>query len=340
MNILLVRLGALGDIVHTIPAAAALREAFPDARIDWVVEAKHREILDLVAGIDRIIVVRASTPAAWLEVTRELRRVSYDVALDFQGLMKSAVFARASGARRVIGFSIWHLREKSARPFYSETGHPSGAYGDDEGHIVQKNLWLLRSVGVTSDRVVLPLAHVESAAARRVGAEIAGPFALINPGAAWPNKRWPPERFGEVATFLRDVRGLASVVLWGPGEEALARAVVDGSSGAARLAPATRIADLLALSRAAALMVSGDTGPLHIAAAAGTPIVALFGPTDPVRNGPWSPEDEVVSRYNACGCHYARRCHQAQWCLADVSVSEVTAAIQQRLTPAAERGRR
>jgi ADP-heptose:LPS heptosyltransferase len=157
------------------------------------------------------------------------------------------------------------------------------------------------------------------------------PFALLNPGAAWPNKRWPPERFGALAQFLRDVRGLRSVVLWGPGESPLAHAVVESSDGAAFLAPPTQIGDLLALSRAAALMVSGDTGPLHLAAAAGTPTVALFGPTDPKRNGPFAADDLVVSRYDACGCHYDRRCRRRDWCLADIGVAEVTAAIQQRL---------
>ena len=99
------------------------------------------------------------------------------------------------------------------------------------------------------------------------------------------------------------------------------------------MAPATTTADLLELSRAAALMVSGDTGPLHIASAAGTPVVAIFGPTDPERNGPWAPGDVVLSRYGACACHYQRQCRQAAWCLNDVSVAEVTAAIQQRLGP-------
>ena len=351
MNILIVRLGALGDVVHAIPAAAALRAALPDARIDWLVEARHREIVDLVVGLDGVIAVRQSSIGGWIDAVRELRRVRYDVALDLQGLMKSAVFARASGAGRVIGFSIWHLREKTARPFYSETGDgppeggphmpdpsgirdPSGArLQADHEHVIHKNLRLLRTLGVHDDRIVFPLMHVESPAVAAVRETIGDrPFALINPGAAWPNKRWPPERFGEVAVFLRDVRGLESIVLWGPGEGALARAVVQASAGAAHVAPATTISDLLALSRQAALMVSGDTGPTHIAAAAGTPVVALFGPTDPARNGPWSAGDEVISRYDACGCHYDRRCHQAAWCLADVTVAEVTAAIQQRLT--------
>jgi heptosyltransferase-1 len=334
MNLLIVRLGALGDIVHTMPAAAALRQAFPDAAIDWLVDAKHRAIVDLVAGLDRVVAVPAATPAGWIETVRELRRVQYDAALDFQGLMKSAVLARASGAARVIGFSIWHLREKTARPFYSETNLSGNASAtrDAELHVIRKNLDLLRALGVAADRIAFPLARVESTALREVRRSVgSNPFALINPGAAWPNKRWPPERFGEVAAFLREVRGLPSSVLWGPGEEALADAVVQSSSGAARIAPPTHVSDLLELSRAASLMVSGDTGPLHIAAAAGTPIVALFGPTDPARNGPWGGRDQVVSRYAACGCHYARRCHAARWCLGEITVAEVTAAIQHRL---------
>jgi len=123
---------------------------------------------------------------------------------------------------------------------------------------------------------------------------------------------------------------LTSFVLWGPGEEGLAGAVVETSGGAARVAPPTRLADLLALSRAASLMVSGDTGPLHIAAAVGTPAVSLFGPTDPQRNGPWNADDVSVSRYGVCGCHYERRCRKAEWCLESIAVPEVTAAIQQR----------
>lgn len=330
MNVLIVRLGALGDVVHAIPAAAALRAAFPDARIDWLVDARHRGMVDLVTAIDRVLVVPRSSIGGWTHAVRDLRQVRYDVALDLQGLLKSAVFARASGAARVIGFSIWHLREKTARPFYSEAGAAADGEAD---HVIYKNLRLLRTVGVTDERVAFPLAHVDSPAVAAVRSAIgAQPFAMINPGAAWPNKRWPPDRFGEVAAFVRDVRGLPSIVLWGPGEEALARTVVDASSGAARIAPPTSIADLLALGREASLMVSGDTGPLHIAGAAGTPTVAIFGPTDPHRNGPWSDADIVVSRYDGCGCHYDRKCHQASWCLSGVSVAEVTAAVQHRLS--------
>jgi lipopolysaccharide heptosyltransferase I len=331
MNILIVRLGALGDIVHAVPAAAALRRAFPDARIDWLVDAKHSPMIDLITAVNHAVVLQHASITGWIDVSRRMRSVGYDVAIDFQGLMKSAVLARASGAPRVAGFSIWHLREKTARPFYSDIARPGNGLAAPWEHVIHKNLALLGVLGVHDSRVSFPLAEVESRALMEVRAALGdAAFALINPGAAWPNKRWPPERFGEIAAFLQEVRGLPSVVLWGAGEEGLAGAVVETSGGAARVAPPTNLADLLALSRAAALMVSGDTGPLHIACAAGTPSVSLFGPTDPHRNGPWLEADVTVARYGACGCHYERRCRKPEWCLGSVGVAEVTAAIQQR----------
>ena len=333
MKILLVRLGALGDIVHAIPAAAALRNAFPHARLDWLVDAKHQPIVDLVTVVDRAIPLERSTPAGRTAVVRTLRQTSYDVAIDLQGLLKSAVLARGSGAARVVGFSIWHLREKTARPFYSD------AHDAEGGHVIAKNLRLLRAVDVEDDAIRFPIAPAPSAALDELRGRLGGrPFALINPGAAWPNKRWPPDRFGELAAFVRETCGLEPVVLWGPGEEDLAGQVIAGSSGAAIQAPRTGIVDLVALARASALLVSGDTGPLHIATAVGTPTVTLFGPTDPARNGPFTPDDAVVSRYDVCACRYDRTCHEAQWCLADVPVAEVCAAVQRRLAVRSARG--
>jgi heptosyltransferase-1 len=160
---------------------------------------------------------------------------------------------------------------------------------------------------------------------------------MVNPGAAWPNKRWHPERFGAVARAIRDRHALRSVVIWGPGERELADRVVAASHGAAFAAPPTSIADLFAISGAASLMVSGDTGPLHIAAAYGTPIVGVYGPTDPARNGPWSADDVCVSRFEACGCHHLRRCVRERWCLEEVHADEVIDAIDRRLAPARAR---
>lgn len=327
MNVLIVRLGALGDVVHAVPAVAALRRAFPAARLDWLVDARHRSIVDLVTVLDRTIALESPALKGWTRAVGQLRAARYDLAIDLQGLMKSAVLARASGAARVVGFSIWHLREKTARPFYSDVRPAEG------GHVITKNLRLLEAVGVHDAEIRFPLRDVPSAALDALRAQIGadGRFALINPGAAWPNKRWPPDRFGEIASFLRDVYGMTAVVLWGPGEELLAHGVIAASGGRALLAPPTTVTDLVALARAATLVVSGDTGPLHIATAVGTPTVSIFGPTDPERNGPYTPDDIAVSRYDNCACHYDRRCHHSAWCLAQVPGAEVCAAIQRRL---------
>jgi lipopolysaccharide heptosyltransferase I len=348
---LIVRLGALGDVVHAIPVAAALRRAFPAARIDWLVSAKHREILDLVPVIDHLVPVndrpsisgRAEQDGmSLLSAFRELRRARYDVAIDLQGLIKSAVLARASGGARVVGFSSRYVRERLARLFYTDAYDPgAGGMHDprETRHIVAINLGLLSVLGVAAGDAEFPIVQVESEAARIASRQTGGRYALLNPGAAWPNKRWPPARFGAIAAELRNRYGLLSVILWGPGEEALGAAVVAGAGGAAILSPKTGIADLVALARGAAVIVSGDTGPTHIAAAVGTPIVGIYGPTRPARNGPLSPDDMTVSRDAVCECHHRRRCRLDRMCLFDIEVAEVMAAVDRRLSAAPGRVR-
>ena len=343
-RVLIVRLGALGDVVHAIPVAAALRRAFPDARIDWLVSAKHREILDLVPVIDRRLVINdrgdASGGTSLVTAIRELRRSRYDVAIDLQGLIKSAVLARSSGAPRVVGFSSRYARERAARLFYTDAYDPGrgGLYDPRETrHVVDINLGLLRALGIIAPAREFPIEDVDSDAARSARRQTGGRYALLNPGAAWPNKRWPPVRLAAIATHLRARHGLMSVVLWGPGEEALAAEVVAGANGAAVISPTTTIADLVALARHAALMVSGDTGPAHIAAALGTPIVGIYGPTRPARNGPMSPLDVTVSRDGVCQCHHLRRCTRDRMCLLDIEVAEVLDAVERRLAAEAKR---
>jgi heptosyltransferase-1 len=326
-RILIVRLGSLGDLVHTLPAVAAIRRAHPLAEIDWLVDAPHRDFLALAPVVSSVIVLRDRTAAAWLEARAELRARHYDVAVDFQGLLKSAALARLSGARRVVGFDRSSLREGTAAPFYTERVEVG------EGrHVVEKNLRLAASVGAKGDVIEFPLAVVDSAALGWLRTKGLDRFVLLNPGAAWPNKRWPPSSFGRLAERVRERHGLTSVVLWGPGEAPLAQAVVAASVGAAIEAPETGLADLVALARAARLFVSGDTGPLHIAAAVGTPVVGLFGPTSSKRNGPWNTADVTIARYDVCDCHYERRCRRSEgWCLGGITVDEVTMAIQMRL---------
>jgi ADP-heptose:LPS heptosyltransferase len=272
---------------------------------------------------------------SFLAAIRELRLGRYDVAIDLQGLIKSAMLARSSGAPRVVGFSSRYARERFARLFYTDVYDPGrgGLYDPRETrHVVEINLGLLGVLGLTVARPEFPIEEVDSDVACRVRQQTGGRYALLNPGAAWPNKRWPPLRLAAVAAELRSRHDLMSVVLWGPGEEALAAEVVAGARGAAVLSPRTTIANLVALVRGATLMVSGDTGPTHVAAAVGTPIVGIYGPTRPARNGPMSPHDVTVSRDAICQCHHLRRCTRDRMCLLEIEVAEVLGAIERRLS--------
>lgn len=337
-RLLIVRLGALGDIVHAIPVAAALRRAYPSAQIDWLVSAKHRDVLDLVTVLDERIVINdrgaATGGQTVARAIRGLRGTGYEVALDLQGLLKSALIARLSGAGRVIGFNRRYARESMASLFYS-TAHDPGGEGiyapSETRHVVDINLGMLRELGVEAREPEFPLEARRSTVAESMQDATGGHYALLNPGAAWPNKRWPPPRLAELAIALRDRRGLRSVVLWGPGEEPLAQEVVARSQAAAVMTPRTVIADVLALARGAAVMVSGDTGPTHLAAAVGTPLVGIYGPTRPERNGPWRPGDQRVSRASMCQCHHYRQCRASRMCLLDIEVAEVLAAVERRL---------
>jgi heptosyltransferase-1 len=324
---LIVRLGSLGDVVHGIPTAAALRAHFPDARIDWLVDPRYVELLERVRGLNARIGVDTRRIPAILRTIGDLRDVRYHAVIDLQGLLKSAVLARAARGETTIGFPRAHLKEPLARVWYSRTPDPGGV-----AHVIQKNLALLEPLGVRQPRVEFPLDVPATRASEQVAARSgARGFALINPGAAWPNKRWPADRFGALAARVRERHGLGSVVLWGPGEESLAQSVVAASQGSAELAPQTTITDLFALARDAKLLVSGDTGPLHIGAAVGTPIVALFGPTFAERNGPWSTADVVMTRAGQCACHYQRRCRTGKRCIEEITVAEVASAVERRL---------
>ena len=339
-RILIVRLSALGDIIHALPVLFALKRALPATAVDWLVEESYASILALVPELDRRIIVRArahgaSEPAVsfggglgYLRAMSYLRAQRYDAALDLQGLIKSAVWARMSGAQRVIGFDRNHLREPQAASFYSETVVPPSA-----GHVIDKNLAVLSALNVPATPIMPRLQPAGSSDVVAAIVAAGGPrkFIVLNPGAAWSNKRWPADRFGAVAAGLFRRTRLRSMITWGPSERALAESVVAASGGAASLAPATSVADLAVLMRDAAVVVSGDTGPLHIAAAMGTPLVGLYGPTWPERNGPWDPKDHVLSRADTCVCHHKRQCLRGAPCINEISIEQVVAAAQRRL---------
>jgi lipopolysaccharide heptosyltransferase I len=267
---LVVRLSALGDVIHTIPAVVALRERYAD--IAWAVEAPYRELVEIVAGVRAIPVSLKQWSFAKLKEARKSVR-GYDVAIDFQGLIKSALLARASGATERIGFASEFIKEKPAAWLMNRR-----VKIDRSAHVVD---WNLQLAGVS-------MPNVDFASFTKGELDVQGAVVLL-PSAGRPEKVWPVERFRALAQRLGD-RALA---VWGPGEEESARAI------GCRVAPKTSLRELAQLLRTASLVIGGDTGPLHLADALGTKVVGLYGPTNPRRNGPYSQLSRCVSTFES-----------------------------------------
>ncbi len=316
----------MGDVIHTLPAVHFLREAFPNAYIGWLIEERWAELLcapgsprrgarsSLRPLIDEIHTVNLkswgkslfslSTLQSIATVSNDVRDAGYDVAVDLQGAIRSAVLARWSGARTVYGAA--EPREAQASLWYARKAIASGR------HVVEQNMSVARAL-VPREVTFLPPdvsrdLPSDPASEQRVGERLAEhsitQFAILNPGAGWGAKRWPAERYGEVARGLADL-GLRSILNYGPGEEQLVRSAEAASSGTAQPMSCT-ISELIALTRRARLFVGGDTGPLHLAAALQVPVVAIFGPTDPARNGPYGTKSIVLRSSESVTTH-ARR---------------------------------
>ncbi len=331
MKALVVRLSAIGDVVHTLPAVAALRHA--GFQVGWAVEPLSRVLLEGNPAVDRIEAVPSSRRFRF-EAARKalgaLRRSRYDVALDFQGLWKSAAWARLSGAPQVLGYSRpWRREPASAFLVSKRVRLPIEAV-----HVIDKNLALLRGLGIDAVGTrEFPLPNTANQAARverALAADGLTDFVVLNPGGGWASKLWPAERFGELASKLHD-RGLQSIVTWGPGEERLADRVVVASEGAAMRSFPTTLLEYVEIARRAKLVVAADTGTLHLACAVGTPVVGLFGPTDPLRNGPFAAADLTVRHVPRCAPCHRRVCPTHHGVMHAISVEEVLAAVDARL---------
>jgi lipopolysaccharide heptosyltransferase I len=337
LKALVVRLSAIGDVVHTLPAVAALRrEGFG---VGFAVEPLSRVLLENNPAVDAIERVPASRRFRLDEArfaVSSLRRARYDVALDFQGLWKSAIWARLSGAQRILGYArAWRREPASALLAGERIALPAEAV-----HVIDKNLALLRGLGIDAVGTrEFPLPDTATEAAR-VESELRAAgltgFVVLNPGGGWASKLWPAERFGALAAKLLE-RGLPSVVTWGPGEEALADRVVAASRGAAIRSFPTTLLEYVEIARRAKLVVAADTGTFHLACAIGTPVVGLFGPTDPSRNGPFAPADLTVRHVPPCAPCHRRVCPTHQGIMERISVEEVLTAVDARL--GAEPGR-
>jgi lipopolysaccharide heptosyltransferase I len=329
-RILICRLSAVGDVVHGLPVLCALREHYPTAFLAWVAEQGPAELLRGHSALNELVVVPRgwlTSPAEVWRLLRRLRALRFDLALDLQGLTKSALAARLSGAPRRIGFGDEKGRELS-RWLNNELVQSTAP------HIIDCNLQLLKDLGIAKPavRFDLPETQADRAAADAVIARcgVAGPFALVNPGAGWPSKIWPADRYAQVARHL-GARRLGSIVLWaGQQERQWADQIMANSAGYARLAPATGLRDVAALARRARLFVGSDTGPLHIAAAAGTPCVGLYGPMPAERNGPYGPAHIAIQKMRFQGTSRERR-HAPPALMESITVADVCQACDQIL---------
>ena len=308
-SLLVVRLGAMGDVIHTMAAVAALRSAVPESEVGWVIEERWKELLcspeAATSGtrspgqplIDRVHLVNTKQwrKAPFAVKTRgqmkvafaEMRGHGYDLAIDFQGSIKSAMVARFAGAGATIGMA--QPREAPARLLYNKKVYVTGA------HVVERYHSLAEAVAGRSLASVKPQfprdARAEESVSQKLGRNDVG-VVILTPGAGWAAKQWPANRYGEVARAI-SAEGLRPIVNYAPGEETLAQAVEAASEGTA-VAISSSISELIELTRRARLFIGGDTGPLHLAAALSVPVVAIFGPTDPARNGPYGTRNMVL----------------------------------------------
>ena len=353
-SILIVRLSAMGDVIHTLPAAAALRRAFPQATLGWLIEERWAELLCSLryprSGprspqrplVDRVHTVNTAewrralfSFNTWQQMAvglSQLRGIHYDAAIDFQGAVRSALMARWSGARVVYGDS--QPRENAASMFYTR----QIILPTNGTHVIQQGVALAEAIipAASSRANILglpPRPEVKfpfDEDAEKRSAEVTSDikdFVILNPGAGWGAKMWPVERYGQVAQALAG-KGFTSLVNCGPGEEELAMRVVSASEGSARKISCS-VSELIALTRRARLFIGGDTGPMHLAAALKIPVVAIFGPTNPARNGPFGTQSIVLRSATSVTDH--TRHGDAEQGLLEITVDEVAAAARKLL---------
>jgi heptosyltransferase-1 len=340
MRVLIVKLGSIGDIVHTLPALAALRAGMPEAEIFWVAERSSSEILKDNPVLDRLIEVdtkalrrglmSGETLRAPRQQLRRLRASAFDVALDFQGLIKSASIARLSGARRVFGYSRAGLREPASTVFLSKR-----ISIPPHTHVIHKGLLLLQgALGIPAPaELSFPIGSTPGAEAEadHAAGTSGGNFAILNPGGGWPTKLWSADKFGGLADLLWASYGMRSLIPYGPGELELAERVRQASRSGKAVPVNLSLKGFYSLAKRARVYVGGDTGPTHIAVAAGAPIVGLFGPTEWWRNGSPYSQDICVER-NDIDCRVD--CHRrscSKWICMDIDVERVFAAVTHRL---------
>jgi lipopolysaccharide heptosyltransferase I len=307
-RILLIKLSSLGDIINALPTAAALRRVFPSASVTWLVKREWAEVLEANPHIDRVMTLDFSM-RGWSSAVAAIRSVRFDLAVDLQGLFRSALLGWLSGAPVRVGFAAG--REGSSWFYTRRVPMPPSVL-----HAVDRCLMLARDLGASPEAAGLefPLPEdpaAESRVSRWLFAQGVAPgavLAAVNPSPRWPTKQWSPASFAAVADRLQ-TEGVVVVIVGAPAD----RSVVDDVIGRMRQPPVdlcgkTGLKDLIALFRRLQVVITNDSGPMHLAAALGTPVVAIFGPTDPARNGPYGPGHVVLQSGIPCSPCFRRRC--------------------------------
>jgi len=337
---LVVRTGSLGDIVHGLPVAAALKKAYPAVQLDWVVEERYAELLACVPAVDGVVPVRLrdgvkgladpSVRAGWRNALRRLRRARYDATLDLQGLIRSGIIAASTGAPLRVGFPGSHARERPSCLFANVRPRcmPSA------GHVIDRNLCLLHPLGIRAQGARDVRYRIPEAAEKLVEGLLParrpdpGPVRVaVHPFAGWPTKEWRADRYAEV---LRRLAGLAWAevhLVWGPGERERAQALEAASGGVCRVPPLLGPAALLAFLARCDVFLGADSGPMQMASSLGVRVVALFGRTDPGRNGPARAAPRVAPGRPRCAPCYRRRCPRTE-CMDAVGVEGVWEALR------------
>jgi len=340
-RILLIRLGAIGDVIHTLPLAAAIRDGYPSAEIYWAAAPGSRLLLECNPDINGVFSVdlRALSEAGLAKALalarshlHSLRSLRTDIAVDAQGLIKSGMIAWASGAGMRVGFDHSSCREGLSVAFTTHWAPPI----ERPHHVVEKNLSLLNPLGIEipsaesirfSLREEVKEGGEVASYLRREGLAEGRPLMVMHPGAGWETKRWESRRYAALGDAWIGFSGGDLILTWGPGEEEAARRVVGAMHRPAVLAPPTNIRQLTALIRCSDIFTGGDTGPLHLAAALGVRCFALFGPTEPARNGPWGDGHTVMHYRLACSGCYGRSCPDVE-CLDRIDENDAIRALR------------
>lgn len=338
-KILVIRLSSLGDVLMTVPAVKAIKEAVPEKNISWLVEGPVSELLANQDFIDRIVRFPRSSIVSSLKAGRvvaafngisvfikELRDSSYDVIVDFHGIMKSGLLSSLARGKTIIGFDRTFAKEGSWLVYDRPIG------GQRRSHKVQRNMLLARELGAKGvvPQITLTVPpEAELVISRFLEEEkIDGPIIAVNPfcskGSAF--KRWRLENYAALIRRIHTALPLTAMIVWGPGEEEEAKRLKDMAGEPTRITCPTTVAQLCALLKRVDLYVGGDTGGMHLAAFAGLPVVALFGPTDVLINGPWGDRTRIVRKDVACSPCRDKSCKN-RICLDSLTVDEAFAAV-------------